>query len=82
MAPWRDGKPWVVYTRNMSLIMPAKSKAQQMAAGAALSAKRGDKNVRELRGASKSMYGSMTEAQLEELASAKRKGKPAHQSKR
>jgi hypothetical protein len=61
--------------------MPAKSKAQQMAAGAALSAKRGEKKVSELKGASKSMYDSMTEQQLEEMASGKRKGKPEHESK-
>jgi Protein of unknwon function (DUF3008) len=53
MAPWRDGKPWVAYTRKARLIMPAKSKAQQMAAGAALSAKRGEKKVKELKGASR-----------------------------
>ena len=56
--------------------MPAKSKAQQMAAGAALSAKRGETKKSELKGASKSMEGSMSEKQLEELAATKRKGKP------
>jgi len=58
--------------------MPAKSKAQQKAAGAALSAKRGDTPKSELRGASKQMAESMTEKQLDELASTKRKGKPEH----
>jgi hypothetical protein len=58
--------------------MPAKSKAQQKAAGAALSAKRGDTPKSELKGASKSMEKSMTEKELEELASTKRKGKPGH----
>jgi hypothetical protein len=58
--------------------MPAKSKAQQKAAGAALSAKRGDTPKSQLRGASKDMAGSMTEKQLEELASTARKGKPEH----
>lgn len=58
--------------------MPAKSKAQQKAAGAALSAKRGDTRKSDLQGASKSMEKSMTEKQLEELASSKRKGKPEH----
>ena len=58
--------------------MPAKSKAQQKAAGAALSAKRGDTKKRELKGASKSMYESMSEKQLDEFASTKRKGKPEH----
>lgn len=56
--------------------MPAKSKAQQKAAGAALSAKRGEQKVSELKGASKGMYKSMSETQLEELASTKRKGLP------
>lgn len=58
--------------------MPAKSKAQQKAAGAALSAKRGDTPKKDLKGPSKSMAESMTEKQLEELASTKRKGKPEH----
>lgn len=57
--------------------MPAKSAAQQKAAGAALSAKRGDTPKSKLQGASKSML-SMTEAELEKMASAKRKGKPEH----
>ena len=56
--------------------MPAKSQAQQKAAGAALSAKRGDTKVSELQGASKSMYESMSEKELDEMASTKRKGKP------
>ena len=62
--------------------MPAKSKAQQKAAGAALAAKRGEQKVGELKGASKSMYKSMSEKQLDELASTKRKGKPEHASKK
>ena len=61
--------------------MPAKSKAQQKAAGAALSAKRGETKKSELKGASKQMVQSMSEKQLEELASTKRKGKPEHVSK-
>ena len=56
--------------------MPAKSKAQQKAAGAALSAKRGETPKSKLRGASKQMVESMSEKQLEEFASTKRKGKP------
>jgi hypothetical protein len=56
--------------------MPAKSKAQQKAAGAALSAKRGDAKRSELVGASRQMYDSMSEKQLDEFASTKRKGKP------
>ena len=61
--------------------MPAKSAAQQKAAGAALSAKRGDTHKSELKGASKSMM-SMSEAELEKLASTKRKGKPEHVGKK
>ena len=58
--------------------MPAKSKAQQKAAGAALAAKRGDIKKGELKGASKSMEKSMTEKELDKMASTKRKGKPEH----
>ena len=61
--------------------MPAKSGAQQKAAGAALAAKRGDKKVSSLKGASKSMYESMSKKDLEEMASSKRKGKKEHKSK-
>ncbi len=61
--------------------MPAKSKAQQMAAGAALAAKRGEKKKSELKGASKSMVESMSEKELHDMASTKRKGKPEHASK-
>lgn len=61
--------------------MPAKSKAQQKAAGAALSAKRGDAPKSKLKGPSKQMAESMNEKQLEELASTKRKGKPEHVSR-
>ncbi|WP_442594250.1 DUF3008 family protein [Parapusillimonas sp. JC17] len=60
--------------------MPAKSQAQQKAAGAALSAKRGDTKVKDLKGPSKSMYKSMSEKELDEMASTKRKGKPEHKS--
>ncbi len=58
--------------------MPAKSKAQQRAAGAALSAKRGETKVSELQGASKQMYDSMTEKELDELASTKTEDLPDH----
>ena len=61
--------------------MPAKSKAQQKAAGAALSAKRGETSKSDLKGASKQMVKSMTEKELEELATTSRKGKPEHVSK-
>ena len=62
--------------------MPAKSKAQQKAAGAALSAKRGEQKVSKLKGASKSMYESMNETQLDDFASTQRKGKPEHVTKK
>lgn len=61
--------------------MPAKSKAQQKAAGAALSAKRGETKNSELKGASRNMEKSMSKTELEELASTSRKGKPEHKSK-
>lgn len=57
--------------------MPATSKAQQKVAGAALAAKRGEQPKSKLKGASKQMGKSMTEDQLEEFASTKRKGLPA-----
>lgn len=56
--------------------MPAKSQKQQMAAGAALSAKRGQSKKRKLKGASKEMYESMSESELRKMAKTKRKGKP------
>ncbi|KXF78454.1 hypothetical protein ATN84_01255 [Paramesorhizobium deserti] len=61
--------------------MPAKSKSQQKAAGAALAAKRGEMKKSELKGASKSMVKSMSEKELHDMASTKRKGKPEHASK-
>jgi hypothetical protein len=56
--------------------MPAKSKAQQKAAGAALSAKRGETPKSKLKGASREMAESMSEKQLEDIASTKRKKLP------
>lgn len=58
--------------------MPAKSKAQQKAAGAALSAKRGDMPKSKLKGASREMLESMSEKQLENFARGSTKGKPEH----
>jgi hypothetical protein len=60
--------------------MPATSKKQQMAAGAALSAKRGERSKSSLRGASKQMVESMSEAELERMASVKRKSLPKRRS--
>lgn len=62
--------------------MPAKSKAQQKAAGAALSAKRGETKKSRLKGASREMVESMTEKELRDMASTRRKGKPERASKR
>ncbi len=56
--------------------MPAKSKAQQKAAGAALSAKRGETPKKDLKGASLNMAKSMSEKELEDLAATKRKSLP------
>jgi hypothetical protein len=58
------------------MMMPATSKAQQKAAGAALAAKRGDAPKSKLKGASKQMVESMSAKQLEEFAQTKRKGLP------
>ncbi len=58
--------------------MPAKSKSQQRAAGAALSAKRGETPKSKLRGPSRDMYESMSEKELEEFAETRRKGLPEH----
>ncbi len=54
----------------------ARSKSQQRAAGAALSAKRGDTKVADLKGASKGMYDTMSEDELEDMASTARKDLP------
>ncbi len=62
--------------------MPAKSRAQQKAAGAALAAKRGETPKSRLKGASREMVDSMSEKQLKELASTSRKGKPEHVPKK
>lgn len=56
--------------------MPAKSKAQQKAAGAALAAKRGETKVSELKGASREMYDSMSVEELEEFAGTDHDGLP------
>ena len=61
--------------------MPAKSKAQQKAAGAALSAKRGETKPSDLKSASREMYDSMSKKELDELASTSRKDLPKHASK-
>jgi hypothetical protein len=60
--------------------MPAKSASQQKAAGAALSAKRGETKVSDLEGPARSMYDSMSEQELERMAATTRKDKPDHAS--
>lgn len=62
--------------------MPAKSAAQQKAAGAALAAKRGEEKVSNLEGAAKDMYESMSEDELEDIAASNRKGKPEHKKEK
>jgi hypothetical protein len=57
--------------------MPARSKKQQMAAGAALAAKRGKRPKSSLKGASKQMEKSMSEKQLKEFAKTTRKKLPS-----
>jgi hypothetical protein len=62
--------------RAQEEIMPARSKKQQMAAGAALAAKRGERSKQSLKGASRQMAESMSERQLREFAHTRRKGLP------
>ncbi|TGN55592.1 DUF3008 family protein [Paracoccus liaowanqingii] len=58
--------------------MPARSKAQQRAAGAALSAKRGETKVGDLKGASKDMYDRMSEDELQDIAATDLDDLPDH----
>lgn len=60
--------------------MPARSQKQQMAAGTALAAKRGERPISSLKGASRQMAQSMSERQLEEFAHTKRKRLPRKKS--
>lgn len=61
--------------------MPAKSQQQQKAAGAALAAKRGEVPKSKLKGASRQMVESMSEAGLDRMASVKRKSLPRRSRK-
>jgi len=61
--------------------MPAKSKKQQKAAGAALAAKRGERSKSSLKGASRQMAKSMSEKQLRDFAKTKRKKLPTKKKK-
>ena len=58
--------------------MKAKSKAQQKAAGAALSAKRGESDPADLQSASREMYDTMSEDELDDMASTSRDDLPEH----
>lgn len=62
--------------------MKAVSKAQQRAAGAALAAKRGEAALSDLQGASREMHDTMTEAELEAMASTPREDLPEHSDDR
>jgi hypothetical protein len=62
--------------------IPARSKKQQMAAGAALAAKRGKRSKSSLRGASRQMARSMSQKQLREFAKTKRKKLPTKKRKK
>jgi hypothetical protein len=62
--------------------MPAKSKKQQMAAGAALAAKRGERSKSSLRVASRQMVKSMSQKQLREFAKTKRKKLPTKKKRK
>ena len=61
--------------------MPARSKKQQMAAGAALAAKRGERSKASLRGASRGMVETMSEQQLRDFRQHQATG-PAAQAQR
>jgi hypothetical protein len=74
--PTGIGKAVKALNRHKETDMPAISKAQQKAAGAALAAKRGDESKSKLKGASKQMEDSMSEKQLEDFARTKRKSLP------
>jgi hypothetical protein len=82
MEPLRRLPVWAFEAgKTQEKNMPAKSRAQQKAAGAALSAKRGDIKKSDLQGASKSMEKSMSEKELHDMAATSRKDKPQHASK-
>jgi hypothetical protein len=76
------GKSATARRRETFIVMPAKSKKQQMAAGAALAAKRGKRSKTSLRGASRGMYKSMSRKELRRMAKTKRKKLPTRKRKR
>jgi len=68
--------------KQRNIGMPARSKKQQMAAGAALAAKRGKRSKSSLKGPSRQMAKSMSEKQLREFAKTKRKKLPRKKRKK
>ena len=67
MAKYLETKPGSIEEAIRQVNEKSVSQAQQKAAGAALSAKRGEISPSELVGASKEMYDSMTEKQLQDF---------------
>jgi hypothetical protein len=63
-------------------VAPAKSKQEQMAAGAAPAAKRSERSRSSLKGAWREMAESMSEDHLEEFAGIKRKNLPTKRRSR
>jgi hypothetical protein len=57
--------------------MPAGSKKQQMAVGAALAGEHGELCKSSLKGASRQMYKAMSKKELREIATTKRKKLPS-----
>lgn len=76
MAKYLDTKSGSLEEAIKQVNEKSVSQAQQKAAGAALSAKRGEISPSELVGASKEMYDGMTEKELEDFAKTKHKGLP------
>jgi Protein of unknwon function (DUF3008) len=66
---------------QLQISMLARSKQQQMAAGAALAAKRGERKKSSLKGASKKMAESMSKEQLSDFVNTKRKKLPTKKRK-
>jgi len=71
-----------VFETRKVFVCLQKSKKQQMAAGAALAAKRGKRSKSSLKGASRGMYKSMSKAELRRMAKTKRKGKSTKKKRR
>jgi hypothetical protein len=72
----RGNQKQFAFRMRIIFVMPAVSKKQQMAAGAALAAKRGRRSKSSLKGASRGMYKSMSKAELRRMAKTRRKKLP------